>query len=115
LDALIRRLEQARALATLGGEHGGRRALKVALAHPTAHPGNKALPEVREIPPATLSFARVIVAEAPDLVDPVLAGGLPFGRAFQEALRRRKERAGQRPAEPLSGIRNRAGRTWRQA
>jgi hypothetical protein len=91
LQSVLRRLEQARNLMTPSEERASVGALRAAVANPNPRPGK---PGVGGVNPTTLSHARVIVNHAPELVEKVLAGALPFMTAFAEASRRRQEQNG---------------------
>jgi hypothetical protein len=70
--------------------NAGQRAILYALAYPEPLKLKRAgSMETIDLNKDQLSQARLIVREAPDLVDQVIAGGLYFKHAFEEADRRR--------------------------
>jgi hypothetical protein len=72
--------------------NAGQRAILVAIAYPET--GNRwrsdSKIESEQVHPGVLSQARCIVNSAPDLVDQVIAGGMYFNTAYEEAARRRQ-------------------------
>jgi hypothetical protein len=72
--------------------NAGQRAVLYALAYPEPaklkRAGSLEIKD-QELNPATISQARVINNDAPDLVNQVIAGGMYFKTAFEEADRRR--------------------------